>query len=90
MDRTLKRVAFLEKAALLPLLAVVLDEAAQAQSSKSSKDSMHYQSTPNNGMQCSGCKFFMPGKDADADGSCQIVEGGISPHGFCIAYSAKS
>jgi hypothetical protein len=89
MDKALKRIAFLEKAALLPVLAVALDRAAQAQA-KSSKSSMQYQTSPNNGMQCSGCKFFSPGKDADSDGSCQIVEGGISPHGYCIAYSAKS
>ena len=90
MKQTLKRIAFIERAALLPVLAVVLDRAAQAQSSKSSKESMHYQTTPNNGMQCSGCKFFTPGKDADAEGSCAIVDGAISPHGYCIAYSAKS
>ena len=90
MKTFIKRAAFLERAALLPVLAVVLDTAAQAQGAKSSKDAMHYQSSPNSGMQCSGCKFFTPGSDANADGSCAIVEGNISPHGYCIAYSSKS
>ena len=90
MKTLIKRAAFLEKAALLPVLAVVLDRAAQAQGAKSSKEAMHYQTSPNSGMQCSGCKFFTPGGDANADGSCAIVDGNISPHGYCIAYSAKS
>lgn len=89
MKKTLNRAAFLGKAALLPVLAVLLDATARAQA-KASKDAMHYQSTPNNGMQCSGCKHFQPGKDATADGSCDIVDGDISPHGYCIAYTAKS
>jgi hypothetical protein len=90
MEKKLKRLAFLEKAALLPVLAVVLDETARAQSAKSSKESMRYQDSPNDGKQCAGCKFFMPGKDADSGGSCQIVDGTISPHGYCIAFTAKS
>jgi len=90
MTKLIKRAAFLERAALLPVLAVVLDSAAQAQGAKSSKDAMHYQNSPNNGMQCAGCKFFAPGKDPNGDGSCAIVDGDISPHGYCIAYSAKS
>lgn len=90
MKKLIKRAAFLEKAALLPVLAVVLDRAAQAQGAKSSKDAMHYQTTPNNGMQCSGCKFFTPGSDPKADGTCAIVDGNISPNGYCIAFSAKS
>ncbi|HZY98003.1 MAG TPA: high-potential iron-sulfur protein [Candidatus Baltobacteraceae bacterium] len=90
MEKFIKRAAFLEKAALLPALALVLDSAAQAQGAKSSKAAMHYQDSPNNGTQCSGCKFFTPGSDANASGSCAIVDGDISPHGYCIAYSAKS
>ena len=90
MKQFIKRAAFLEKAALLPVLAVVLNRAAHAQGAKSSKSAMHYQDSPNNGMQCSGCKFFTAGSDANASGSCAIVDGDISPHGYCIAYSAKS
>ena len=88
--QTPTRRAFLGSAILLPALAGALSASAHADSSKSSKDAMHYQTTPNNGMQCSGCKFFSPGSDANADGTCQIVDGSISPHGYCIAYNAKS
>jgi len=90
MKDSLKRVTFLQRAALLPILAALLDGAAQAQGSKSTKTAMHYQDTPNDGMQCAGCKFFTPGSDANAEGSCAIVDGSISPHGYCIAFSAKS
>jgi High potential iron-sulfur protein len=51
---------------------------------------MHYQTSPNGSKQCSGCKFFVPGADSSKNGSCQIVDGSISPHGYCMAYTAKS
>ena len=89
MQKTVKRIAFLERAMLLPVLAAVLNEAAAAQGTKAAKDAMQYQDKPNGSSQCSGCKFFMPGKDPAADGSCKIVDGTISPHGYCIAFSAK-
>ena len=83
------RQSFLGTVVVLPALAAFSTLGADADSSKSSKDAMHYQTTPNGGKQCSGCKFFMPGQGADADGACQIVDGSISPHGYCTAYSAK-
>ena len=86
----LTRRRFLESAVVLPLLTGALTAAAGADGSKASKDSMHYQSSPNGGMQCSGCKFFMPGQDAKSDGTCKIVDGAISPNGYCMAYVAKS
>jgi hypothetical protein len=38
---------------------------------------------------CDDCAQFIPGKSAIAMGSCKIVEGEISPHGHCIAFTAK-
>jgi High potential iron-sulfur protein len=80
---------FLRGVILLPGLAGLLTSAAAADSSKASQDSMHYQTTPNGTKQCSGCQFFVPGQDSKANGSCKIVDGSISPNGYCIAYSAK-
>lgn len=85
----ISRHTFLGGAVILPALAVALTFPARADSSKSSKDAMHYQTSPNGDKQCSGCKFFAPGQTADADGTCQIVDGSISPHGYCMAYNAK-
>jgi hypothetical protein len=74
----------------MPAFAGLLTAAALGDSAKASQASMHYQTTPNGSSQCSGCKFFIPGQDANADGTCQIVDGVISPHGYCMAYNAKS
>jgi High potential iron-sulfur protein len=84
------RRAFLGSVILLPSLALWLGEPAAADDSKATQSSMHYQTSPKGDMQCSKCKFFLPGSDPGANGSCQIVDGSISPHGYCIAYSAKS
>jgi len=58
--------------------------------SKATQASMRYQNTPNGSMHCALCKFFIPGQGANANGSCQIVEGSISPNGYCMAFAAKS
>jgi hypothetical protein len=75
---------------MLPALAGLLTAHAQADASKSSQASMHYQNTPYDGKQCSGCTFFLPGDSATANGSCKLVDGTIAPTGYCIAFSAKS
>ena len=56
---------------------------------KSSQASMKYQKTPKGSQKCSGCKLFIPGKTAKANGTCQVVEGSISPNGWCVAYTPK-
>ncbi len=83
------RKSFLESVIVLPALAGLVTAAASADASKSSQASMHYQSTPSDGKQCSGCNFFIPGSSASANGTCKIVDGSISPTGYCIAYNAK-
>jgi len=50
---------------------------------------MHYQDTPNGNSSCAGCKYFVAGQGASASGSCQIVDGAISPTGYCMAFTAK-
>jgi hypothetical protein len=87
--RPFSRRAFIGGVVVLPALAGLLSTGARADA-KSSPEAMHYQTSPKDGMQCSGCNFFIPGKDATSDGSCKVVDGTISPHGYCIAYNAKS
>jgi hypothetical protein len=86
----LTRRTFLGCAIMLPALAGAFGTAAYADGSKASQASMHYQTTPNGSMHCSECKFFVPGQDPKSNGSCQIVDGTISPNGYCIAFTAKS
>jgi len=85
----LTRATFVRAAVILPALAGVLGTVVEAQAPKGSKTQFKYQSTPNNGKQCSTCTFFIAGKTATANGTCKIVQGDISPKGYCIAYSAK-
>ena len=51
---------------------------------KMPKQTAQYQDSPNGDQQCEGCRFFI-----DA-GSCQLVEGEISPNGWCRLYQPKA
>jgi len=37
-----------------------------------------------------GCMQFIPEKTPTADGTCKIVQGSISPKGWCMFFTAKS
>jgi hypothetical protein len=67
----------------LGLIAVsATSRAAQAQQ-KVSKQTVHYQSSPKGGHQCSGCSNFV------APSSCKVVQGTISSHGWCEIWTPK-
>jgi High potential iron-sulfur protein len=83
------RQTFLKSAIVLPGLAVALGAPAMADSSKATKATMHYQDSPSGDSHCSLCKFFIPGQDASSNGTCQIVDGSISPNGYCMAFAGK-
>lgn len=51
---------------------------------KASKEAMKYQDHPNGSMKCSDCLQFV------APDSCKVVEGKISPNGYCIAWVKKA
>ena len=89
VSKSLSRRSFIGGVVVLPALATALAGRAAADSSKASQASMHYQTTPNGSSHCSECKFFVPGQDAQSNGSCQIVDGSISPSGYCIAFTSK-
>ncbi|HYL33839.1 MAG TPA: hypothetical protein VEU53_11900 [Stellaceae bacterium] len=76
---------------------------AQQTSGKVPKSAAQYQDTPKNGQTCGMCKFYIaPGGKAGAGmmggtmgpgamrtpGTCQVVEGSISPQGWCVLYAA--
>lgn len=92
-DKKISRRSLLKGAALLASIAVVpaavgTKEAFAA--AKVSKAAMHYQDHPNGAMDCSKCIQFIPGKNPKADGECKVVEGAISPKGYCLAFSPKA
>jgi len=44
---------------------------------------VQYQDTPKNGVQCDSCVSWVP------PNACKLVEGTISPKGWCVAYAPK-
>jgi hypothetical protein len=58
-------------------------ERARAQQ-KVAKEAMKYQDKPNGDMKCSNCLQFEP------PASCKVVDGKISPDGYCIAWVKKA
>ncbi len=74
---------------VLPALAGLLASTTSIAQAKSSKAQVKYQSHPSGTQKCSGCRFFHAGKSASANGTCTIVDGAISPNGWCVAYTAK-
>ena len=51
---------------------------------KMPKQTAQYQDSPNADQKCQGCRFFIE------SGSCRLVEGEISPNGWCRLYRAKA
>jgi hypothetical protein len=87
---SMTRRTFVANAVVLPALAgLLLSETATADA-KGSKAQFKYQTTPNGGHKCSQCTFYLAGSSPTASGSCKIVDGSISPNGWCTAWAKKS
>lgn len=63
-------------AALMPLRARAQQKVAQS--------AVQYQNSPKNGQECDTCTHFQ------APNACQLVDGKISPKGWCALYQKKS
>lgn len=63
--------------------AAAIGTAAAQQAPKLAKSIVMYQDTPKNGEKCSQCVQFI------APNACKVVEGVISPNGWCGAYAPK-
>jgi hypothetical protein len=86
-NRKLLRRSLLKRAALLATAAVTArlmpSKEALAQQ-KASQDAMKYQDKPNGDKRCSNCLNFIPSS------GCTIVEGTVSPNGYCLAWAKKA
>ncbi len=80
---------FVASAVVLPALAGMLLAETQTAEAKGSQAQFKYQNTPSNGHKCSQCTFYIPGSSSKANGTCKIVDGSISPSGWCTAFSPK-
>jgi hypothetical protein len=81
-----KAVMFIAGMSALPLLEIMRNARAEG---KLAKADVKYQDRPNAGKDCDDCLQFIPGASADASGTCKVVEGVISPHGYCAAFTRK-
>lgn len=86
-NRKVSRRSVLRRAALLASAALtasmVSSKEALAQQ-KASQEAMKYQDKPNGDKRCSNCLSFIPSS------SCAIVEGTVSPNGYCLAWAKKT
>ena len=92
MDKVISRRTLLKGAVAAALAGVAFATVftGKAVAAKATKASESYQDKPNGDKQCSNCSLFIPGKTPKDDGACQVVDGSISPHGYCVMYSKKS
>lgn len=90
MENSSRR-SFLKTATLLAGIAAVPVTfiSQEALAAKMAKAVMQYQDQPKGDLSCSKCVQFIPGKSAKANGTCKVVEGSITPHGWCLAFSPK-
>jgi hypothetical protein len=72
-------------AVFLPLAAIV----PVAIAAKLSKADVKYQDEASAGKDCRSCVQFIPGASHEAVATCKVVEGAISPHGYCLAFTPK-
>ena len=85
-NKTVSRRDVLRSALLLSGAAcagALQSQVAEAQQ-KASKATMKYQDKPNGEQKCSSCQQFEP------PSACKVVDGTISPNGYCIAWVKKA
>ena len=66
------------------IAAGIAGRAAAEPKKKFTQQQAHYQPVPKNGQRCQNCSLWQ------APSSCQVVEGQVSPAGWCILYQPKA
>jgi hypothetical protein len=77
VSKLLARRAFFKNMAFLGLVMFSTSKLH----AKGSKKQYQYQETPKNGEACKDCNYFEPKSN-----TCKVVEGSISPQGWCALY----
>lgn len=80
----------LRNLAVLPALAGMVATTTAIAQAKGSKSQFKYQDKPNGNQKCGDCSLFVPAASASDAGTCKVVDGDISPNGWCTAYSPKA
>jgi len=89
-EKTFTRRTFMAGAIVLPALAGLLLAETTTARAKGTKAQFKYQDSPKDGHKCSQCTFYIAGSSSKANGTCKLVDGSISPNGWCTAFAAKS
>ena len=72
------------------VLVCTIGRAAAAAPAKLAKEAVKYTDVGTvEGKDCDDCSQYEPPVAPDRAPTCRIVEGPISPHGHCIAFSPK-
>lgn len=89
--QSITRRKFLKGTALLATITALpaLVASKTATAAKLTKAAMQYQDDPKGEQECVKCVQYISGKTAKANGACKVVEGSISPKGWCVAYAPK-
>ena len=83
-----ERRTFVLGASLLATTVVVACLAPRrAWAAKQQKLDVNYRDKPNDGKSCASCRLFTP--TSPDKGTCAVVEGDVSPSGWCMAYSPR-
>lgn len=53
------------------------------------KKTMDYRDRSNGQKTCANCSHFLPDKNPRNSGRCTVVEGNISPHGWCRVWATR-
>ncbi len=75
----LRGIALISAAVGIPLTL-----ASTAAEAKATKAAVHYRDRPKGMQMCHMCKFYI-----SSGGACQVVDGKISPMGWCDLYIAS-
>ena len=74
------------------LLAITLAPwlvASVRAAAKLAKADVQYQDKPNDGKDCDDCIQFIPDPAHKGAGTCKVVAGPVSAHGYCLAFTPK-
>lgn len=61
-----------------------------ARAAKASQAVAMYQGKPHGDQRCDRSNHFIPGTTTAANGTCDVVDGSISPQGWCVLFVPKT
>ncbi len=86
-QKTTRRIIIIRAMGLLGAAAVAPAFIGNALAQgKAKKTAVKYQDKPNGKQKCGDCMHFIPAASGKGPGTCKIIEGAISPNGWCAEW----